>query len=396
MRRGWLDLGRRSERLNEPVLIWLRFVAGLITAAVALAAAPLSILVGAVTLWPMFFPETLRRQPTWLVLIQSLVLVAMIGWVDHVTNWEWSCFAPYAVPIVLVTWQTGRRLGFVFAFLCAATYWWADRDCNAYQTRWGFPLAVAGWWFYFSVLVVAVTALKSRRELDQLRIETLERTQALERQVLRTSEREQQRIGHDLHDCLGPQLAAIRYAATFLADELHQRGQPEAAKAEQICKMTADASALAHDLTRGIFPVPMDGTGLAVALKDLAETTSRLTNIQVSFYETGAILVEEADAGMHLYRIAQEAVNNAAKHGDPRNITIGLSKVQDALRLTVADDGKGLVPSPDGVRGMGLDSMRYRARVLGGELKIDFHPNEGTIVSCEMPNRPLPPAAPAP
>jgi len=288
--------------------------------------------------------------------------------VDHVTNWEWSCFAPYAVPIVLVTWNTGRRLGFVFAFLCAATYWAADSGSNPYQTRWGFALAVAGWWFYFSVLVVAVTALKARRELDRMRIEALERTQALERQILRTSEREQQRIGRDLHDSLGPHLAAIRYAATFLANDLRQRGQPEAAKAEQICKLTGDAGSLARDLARGIFPVQMDGAGLAIALKDLAGTTSHLTGIPVSFYEMGDILVEDPEDGMHLYRIAQEAVNNAAKHGGPRKITIVLSQIQDSLRLTVADDGKGLGPSPDGTRGMGLDSMRYRARVLGGEL----------------------------
>ena len=340
--------------------------------------------------------ETLRRQPTRLVLLEGLVLVGLIGWVDHVTSPEWSCFAPYAVPIVLVTWKTGRRLGFVLAFLCGATYCVADWQGNPYQTHWGYALAVAGWWFYFSVLVVAVTALKARRELDRVRIETLERAQALERQILRTSEREQQRIGRDLHDGLGPQLAAIRYAATFLATELRQRGQPEAAKAEQICQMTGDAGSLARDLARGIFPVQMDGAGLAMALKDLAGTTSRLTGIPVSFYEMGDVLVEDPEDGMNLYRIAQEAVNNAATHGGPRKITIVLSKVQDSLRLTVADDGKGMAPLPHGTRGMGLDSMRYRARVLGGELKIDSHPGEGTIVSCEMPNRlprPVPPAA---
>jgi signal transduction histidine kinase len=344
----------------------------------------------------MFFRETLQRQPTWLVLLEALVLVGLIGWVDHVTNWEWSCFAPYAVPIVLVTWKTGRRLGFVFAFLCAATYWVADSGSNPYQTHWGFALAVAGWWFYFSVLVVAVTAVKARRELDRVRIETLERTQALERQILRTSEREQQRIGRDLHDSLGPHLVSIGYAATFLANELRQREQPEAAKAEQICKLAGDAGSLARDLARGIFPVQMDGAGLAMALKDLASTTSRLTGISVSFYEMEDILIEDPEDGIHLYRIAQEAVNNAAKHGGPRKITIVLSKIQDSLRLTVADDGKGLGPSPDGMRGMGLDSMRSRARVLGGELNIDSNPGEGTIVSCEMPNRsprPTPPAS---
>ena len=333
--------------------------------------------------------ETLRRQPTWLVLLEAVILVGLIGWVDHVTGWEWSYFAPYAVPIILVTWKVGRYPGFVFAFLCAATYWLADGGSNPYKTNWGFALAVSGWWFYFSVLVVAVSTLKARRELDRARIETLERTQELERQILRTSERERQRIGRDLHDSLGPQLAAIRYAATFLANELRQRGQPEAAKAEQICQLTGGAGSLARDLARGILPVQTNGAGLAMALKELASTISSVSGISVSFYEMGDILVEDPETGMHLYRIAQEAVNNATKHGGPRKITIVLSKVQDTLRLTVADDGKGMSPSPDSTRGMGLDSMRYRARVLGGELKIDSHPGEGTIVTCELPNHSL-------
>jgi signal transduction histidine kinase len=343
----------------------------------------------------MFVREALLRQPPWLVSLGSLVLVGMIGWVDHVTNWEWSCFAPYAVPIVLVTWQAGRRLGFVFALICATTCWVADFGSNPYHTHLGFALAVLCWWLYFSILVVAVAALKTRRELDRLHIETLERTQALERQILRTSEREQQRIGRDLHDSLGPQLAAIRYAATFLADELHQQGRPEAAKAEQLCQLTGDANSLARDLMRGIFPMQMEGSGLAMALKDLAGTTSSLTGISVSLCETGDIQVKDPEAGMHLYRIAQEAVNNAAKHGGPRRITIGLHQMQDVLRLTVADDGKGMAQPPDSSRGMGLDSMRYRARELGGELKIEAQPGEGCIISCEMPVGSTKPAGPA-
>jgi signal transduction histidine kinase len=356
----------------------------------------LFILVGAATLRIMFFHETLQRQPAWLVLLAALGLVGLIGGVDHVTGWEWSCFAPYAVPIVLVSWKMGKHPGFVFAFLCAATYWVADRGNNPYQTHWGFALAVVCWWFYFSVLVVAAATLKTRRELDRVRIKTLERMEVMERQILQTTEREQQRIGRDLHDSLSPQLAAIRIAATLLTNELRQRGQPEAIKADQICQLAGDAGLHARDLARGIFPVQMDGSGLATALKALADTTSQLTSIPVAFYEMGEIWVEDPAAGMHLYRIAQEAVNNATKHGDPRKITIALNQIQDALRLTIADDGKGMALAPAGTQGMGLDSMRYRARVLGGELKIDSNPGEGFIVSCEIPNSspfPVPPAS---
>ena len=343
----------------------------------------------------MFLPETLRRQPQWLVLLEALGLVGLIGWFDYATGWEWSCFAPYAVPIVLVVWKTSRRLGFAIAFVCAVTYWVVDRESNPYQTHWGFALATVGWWFYFSVLVVAAAAVKAKRGLDAARIETIERAEELDRQILRTSEREQQRIGRDLHDSLGPHLAAIRYAATFLANDLRRRDQPEAARADRIGEMAGGAAELARNLARGIVPVQMYRGGLTIALAELADITSRQTGMSVSFYETGDTQVAALEDGMHLYRIAQEALSNARKHGGARKVTMVLNKSADAVHLTVADDGKGMPPSRNGPRGMGLDSMRYRACALGGELKIESHPGEGTIVSCEIPHRPPRPTTPA-
>src|SRR2546428_782664 len=85
------------------------------------------------------------------------------------------------------------------------------RRSKPYQTGWGLTLGVGGWLFYFVVLVVAADAVKTQRELDRARIDTLEHTEQLEREILWTSEQEQQRIGRDLHDSLGPQLAAIGY-----------------------------------------------------------------------------------------------------------------------------------------------------------------------------------------
>ena len=329
--------------------------------------------------------NSFRRQPKWLVLTEALLLLGVIGWADFVTGWEWSCFAPYAVPIVLATWKVGRKTGFAFATLCATSYCLADWRENPYDNRLAFALAVAGWWFYFTVLVVAVNALKSSRELDRTHIEALERNRALEEKILQGCEYERQRIGRDLHDGLGPHLAATRYAAALLADELRQRGQPEAPKADEISKLMAEAAALARDIAHAISPVQTNGAGLAVALDELAHTTSRLTGLPVSFYETGNYSQENPVTGMHLYRIAQETVNNAVKHADAKKITIALNLAGDSLRLTIADDGKGMNVSAPDAHGMGLDSMRYRARVLGGELKIDSHPGEGTIISCLVP-----------
>lgn len=312
-------------------------------------------------------------------------LIALIGWFDYNSGWEWSFFAPFAIPITLATWKSGPRAGFVCAFLCAAAFWAANTRSHPYQTGWGFPLAVFGRWFYFSILVIAVNAIKTIRNLDRERIRTLERAQVLERQILETSEREQQRIGRDLHDSLGPHLAAVGYAAASLENELQPHHPPSAAKAARIGKLVAEAVALTRDLARGISPVLLDESGLSVALEGLARTTSSLGDVKVSFQETGDTNIRDAEASMQLYRICQEAVNNAVKHGEAGHVTILLGRNGGTLRLTVVDDGRGFPPLPNHNPGMGMHSMRYRARALGGELKIDSHPGEGTVVSCEIP-----------
>lgn len=211
------------------------------------------------------------------------------------------------------------------------------------------------------------------------------RRKHLELQILAAGENEQQRISRDLHDSLGPHLAAIRYAATFLADELLQRDPAAAAQAAQLGGMAGEAVTIARELARGIFPVQLNGLGLALALEELATTTSRQTDMRVTFSQTGDTRPTDPADDLHFYRIAQEALNNAAKHSAGSHVTLVLHHGENALRLTVADDGQGLPPSPRDARGMGLDSMRYRAHALGGKLTLDSLPHQGTVVTCEIP-----------
>jgi len=168
------------------------------------------------------------------------------------------------------------------------------------------------------------------------------RKKHLELQILAAGENEQQRISRDLHDSLGPHLAAIRYAATFLADELRQRDTVAAAKADQIGGMAGEAVTIARDLARGIFPFQLEHLGLALALEELADTTSRQTDIRVTFSQTGTPRPTDPADNLHLYRISQEALGNAAKHSAARHVTLVLHHGENALRLTVADDGQGL------------------------------------------------------
>jgi signal transduction histidine kinase len=331
----------------------------------------------------------LRFQPKWLVLVEAFGLLAAIGWIDYVTAWEWSFFMVYAIPIILVVRTMDQWAGLAFAFLCAGTWWLAQAPNNPYQTALGFGLAVVTRLFYLLVLVVAVSALKTAQEQDRARISALERERELEREILRTSEREQQRIGQDLHDGLGPHLAAIRYAATFLASELGERGDPEAAKAEKIRDMAGEAVSLARGLARGIFPVQMDGCGLSTALHEFASSMTTMTGKPVTFQDAQHVQVDSPERAMHLYRIAQEAVNNAIR-ATAENVRIVLSHDSNSLKLLIADDGRGMDAASCARGGMGLHSMRYRANALGGELSIASRPNKGTTISCDVPLHPPP------
>jgi signal transduction histidine kinase len=336
----------------------------------------------------MPFAEITQRQPRWLILTAALALVAVIGWIDYLTGFEVTVVVLYALPILLVVSKAGRGPGFVFAALCSVAWWLSQIDSHPYQTKAGFAMAVVSRLFYFCVFVIAVAAVKARREADLARIKTLERAQELEREILRTTEQEQQRIGRDLHDILGPQLAAIGYAVDFMAADLRDHKQVDVGKADEIRAMVGEALAIIRGLARGLFPVQVDGTGLAAALDDMAGTISRISGVSVCFYEKGDAEVCDQERGMHLYRIAQEAVNNAVKHAGAKKITIALGREEGVLSLVIADDGTGITSGMRGARGTGLHSMKYRARAVGGELTIDSGANQGTIVSCKIPDIP--------
>ena len=304
---------------------------------------------------------------------------------DYAISWEYSLLVAYALPIIFVAWNTNQCFGYVFALLCTAIGWGAHIGNNPYQSDVGFALAELSQWFYFMVLVIAIGAVKNQQELSRAQIKRIERAQKLEQDILLAGEREQQRIGHDLHDGLGSHLAAIGYALAFLSHDLKQKNQPEATKAEHIHGLVIDATSLLRDLLQGIFATQWEGFSLSLALEDLASHTARLSGLSVCFFQTENISIDNPEHNKQLYRIAQEAVNNAVKHAHAKKITIILSKCENTLTLIITDDGNGLALLANSTRGIGLCSMRYRARALGGDLIIDSNPRQGTTVSCAIP-----------
>ncbi|MDB6121276.1 MAG: Multi-sensor signal transduction histidine kinase [Pedosphaera sp.] len=211
-----------------------------------------------------------------------------------------------------------------------------------------------------------------------------------ERQILEISEREQQRIGQDLHDELCQYLAAIKFKCGFLKRKLTRKSTDQMREAGLIEEMLNRAIDQAHSLARGLCPVQLDANGLTSALKELATHLGSVYQCHCSFQIKKPVLVHDNIVAIHLYRIAQEAMTNAIKHGKASKIIVSLIVKGERLILSVEDNGVGFAPNKFSQTGMGLHLMKYRSRFIGATLDISSRPKSGTILTCTLV-RPNPP-----
>jgi PAS domain S-box-containing protein len=212
----------------------------------------------------------------------------------------------------------------------------------------------------------------------------------LEKEVLEISDQERRRIGQDLHDGLCQHLAGIELMSQVLEQKLATRSKADAARAGDIARHVREAISQTRSLARGLSPVTLESEGLSSALRELATNTEKMFGISCQVEPTAAVPDSAAATGMHLYRIAQEAVSNAIKHGKATIVRIGLYPKAGRLVLNVADNGLGFSGVPAGHTGMGLRIMHYRAGMIGGRLSIEPNPAGGTVVCCSVPLEGLP------
>ena len=208
----------------------------------------------------------------------------------------------------------------------------------------------------------------------------------LEREILSISEREQRRLGHDLHDDLCQQLAGIEFISQTLAKQLTAARVGQATEVRQIANLARNAMSQTRDLAHGLSSVSLEAEGLMVALKALAVHTKKVFRRDCYFRCGTPVLGTEHAVGIHLYRIAQEAVSNAVKHGKPGRIDIALTAKGRNLVLTVSDDGLGIPEKLPGRKGLGLNIMEYRSRIIGASLVVRRNPQGGTTVTCSVPD----------
>ena len=212
----------------------------------------------------------------------------------------------------------------------------------------------------------------------------------LEKQILEISEREQRRIGQDLHDGLCQHLAGIEMLSQVLAKKLKPVSKNGAARAADIARAVREAISQTRLLARGLSPVTLESEGLMSALAELALNTEAMFGVRCRFDFAEPVQFDDHTVATHLFRIAQEAVSNAIKHGKAKQLIIQLRDEPHQLALRVTDDGVGFPPHFAGANGMGLRIMQNRIGMVGGNLTIERNPDGGTNVIFTAPKQPVP------
>jgi PAS domain S-box-containing protein len=271
-----------------------------------------------------------------------------------------------------------------------------DRDAEGNVVGWFASLANVGRRKEAEALLQRSKELLEERVLErtrelhlankELKAEIVRR-KGLEGEILEISDREQQRLAQELHDGLCQHLTAVAFMARSVALRLKNHRVIEVKDIEKIAELVNNAATDTRNLSRALHRVDVDAAGLVGALEDLVDremwrTPCRL-EVKPSFH------LDDDTVAAHLYRIAREAVINANKHAQAREVVVALKGWRKGIVLSVTDDGIGFQNAQNGARGLGFHIMNYRARVMGGQLKIESPEKGGTHVACYLPNETL-------
>jgi signal transduction histidine kinase len=324
-------------------------------------------------------------------------LVVLIGSVDYLVGVRVSLQFFYLIPVVISVAWLGWRAGCAIA-VCALTARVASDLAGGFLVYHHLPIHDYAWNRLIDLsvscsLVWVIHALVSLHREQELRVR--QRTAALEQaiatrdqlqnQLFEISRRERSAIGHDLHDGLGQHLTATAIAANLLARQLATRDDPAAKAARNIEELIQEGIGKTRQIARGLLLAAIEPEELVPELEELATKIDEEQHVACRFTKQGDGCSPDAATASHLFYIAQEAAHNAVRHARPTRLDISLAEGENALVLTVTDNGTGLPPLDSQQPGMGLRIMVHRAELIGGELSISHAPGGGTRVRCRVP-----------
>ena len=324
----------------------------------------------------------------------AFLLLAVVGTADYATGLGLSFSIFHLLPIILAGWRAGRNYACLIAALSVFSLNASDLLAGK-RVEPGLPLVWNTLIQLFFYLLVIWLLMRWKGLRETLEAEVRERTreltaeiaarEELERQILAVSEREQKRIGCDLHDVLCQHLAATALAAKVLEERI---AGSAAVEAGNVVSMIENGMTIAREIARGLTLALSGNDNLCVALEALAAGTREHFGVECLLRSGEARLTLGDFRALHLYRIAQEAINNAIRHGKAAHLIVTISQVGNWGILTVQDDGSGMPDNQVPSAGMGLRIMRHRARMLGGQLDIHEEATHGLTISCSFPVEP--------
>jgi len=277
---------------------------------------------------------------------------------------------------------------------------WADVSTSAVRGRDGKTQSAIAVVVDVTARKKAEVALKKSKEMLEQLVEQrtralsvanaelkneIERRKGLEGEILAVSDREQQRLGQELHDGLCQHLTAVAFMARSVALRLKNHRVIDASDIERIAELVNDAATDTRNLSRALHRLDVDSAGLVDALQDLVDR--EIWRVPCRLEVKPSFHIEDDPAAAQLYRIAREAVINANKHAQAREIVVKLERSPQGMVLRVTDDGVGFPDEPKLKHGLGAHIMNYRAQLAGGRLEIASSRQGGTCVSCYLPHK---------
>jgi signal transduction histidine kinase len=336
----------------------------------------------------------LESCPKPIVLTASVALVGIIGLVDYFADYTLLFEAFYLLPVMLTAWRVGSVAGMVIAVMSVGAWQAGDFAAGVHYSSAFVPVwnGIIAMTVYFVVVRTLVSLRKLQSELEErVRQRTLalagemQERARLEKELVEIGEQAQRQFGNDLHDTLGQHLTATAFAGQVLTEKLESKSPAEAAASRDLVELLEEAIDLTRQFARGLQPVEMKPEGLMDGFQELAHLTSNRFGISCEFECRDPVLLNDKESSTHLYRIAQEAVTNAIRHGRAKFINISLEKSAEATTMTITDDGEGVPAATPPDAGMGLRIMAYRANMIGATFQIERLPDSGTRVTVNMP-----------
>ena len=333
-------------------------------------------------------------QSRGLSIVIALFLIFAVGAADYFSGYQiyWSIF--YLLAISFAAWNVGVLFALFLSGLSIVSWLIGDWAAgvvypNRFVPIWNALITLGS----YLIVVWLLSRLKSFHQVLETRIRQrtaalsheIEARAQLEKEVTDVTERERRRIGYDLHDTLCQHLTATSLSLQVLGGKLADASLPQARDADASVELIEEAIDLTRKLAKGLFPLELEGEGLAGALQELCTSTADRYHVKCEFSGDPQTPTLDSTTATYLYRIAQEAVTNAVKHGHISEVNVRLSRLDGDLILSISDDGIGLPAFISTDQRLGLRIMASRAGMIGATFSAKNKSKGGVIVVCGLP-----------